>query len=278
MSKVWAMLLIALFAASNLLLAESVFAQSKPTVPEFTLKYVDDTHTEPPTYGTDPYTGNSIIVAAGRKIVNQTVLFTIKNQPYTSNGDSLYYHVRYKGHYEEHWSGNSQVVDGRTIIYDTLVFPASNTAYTEISVVKYSAGGSDWRPLNYVFLPDGGQMDFQIQAIVGSADIETPKTTWGELAPIYKVNGQIGDWSPTHTITIAENQPTTTPNTDSPTPSAPPESQSPSQSEPQSIIQFGLDWIQSAIFVMLCFVAVLLIVVVVLLYKGNKKQTANYAP
>jgi hypothetical protein len=127
----------------------------------------------PPTYEIDPYTGKSIIVTQGYEIVNRTVQFTIKNQPFTpqidSNGNqvSLYYHIRYKGHYENSWSDNSHEMDGRTIFSDTLVFPASNTTYTEISIVYLIDGVSDWSPLNYVPLPNEGLIDFQVQAALG---------------------------------------------------------------------------------------------------------------
>jgi hypothetical protein len=106
---------------------------AKPSVPEFTLKYTDYSHSLPPTYGTDPYTGKSIIVTQGREIINRTVVFTIKNPPFTpqidSNGNqaNLYYHIKYKGHYENSWSDNSHESDGRTFFSDTLVFPASDT-------------------------------------------------------------------------------------------------------------------------------------------------------
>jgi hypothetical protein len=221
LTKTLPVLLIILLAVSSLFAVEPTFGQTipKPSFPEFTLKYTDYSHSVPPTYGTDPYTGKSIIINYGNYITNRTVQFTIKNQPFTptdSNGIpiSLYYHIRYKGHYENSWSGNSQEIDGHTTIYDTLVFPASNTVYTEIALEEYLVdGGTAYEPLNFIPLPDNGIVDFQVQAIVGAAGLETLKTIYSDVGPFYSVTGQIGDWSPTRTITIGENPASsTTPN------------------------------------------------------------------
>jgi hypothetical protein len=214
LTKTLPLLLITMLAASSLIAVESASAQStpKPAVPEFTLQYSDHSHSVPPTYGTDPYTGKSVITNYGQDITNRTVQFTIKNQPFTrytdSNGTpiSLYYHIRYKGHYEDHWSGNYQTQDGSTTIYDTLVFQASNTTYTEISLEEYLVDGvTSYEPLNFIHLPDSGLVDFQVQAIIGIASVETLKTTYSDVGPFYGVKGQLGDWSPTQTITIGES-------------------------------------------------------------------------
>lgn len=152
------------------------------------------------------------------------------------------------------------------------MFPASDTDYTEISVVRYFDGGSDYKPLNYVPLPDDGSVDFQVQAIIGTADLETLKMTYGDIGPFYVVTGQIGDWSSTQTITVGDNTSTITPSTAQPSLSTS-ESQNPTstQSSPQTAVQSGDDW-QLAIAVLLGVVAVLLSVTVALQLKRRKKQ------
>ena len=126
-----ALILVILLAASVLIMVEPAFAQSAPapSVPEFTLKYADYSYSVPPTYGTDPYTGQNITVTSGYEVVNETVQFTILNQPfnpyYDSSGNQiqLYYHIRYKGHYGNTWSDSNSHQEGNsTIIQDTLIF------------------------------------------------------------------------------------------------------------------------------------------------------------
>ena len=60
MRKCVTLLLIVILTSSSLMLIESVFAQSmfEPSVPEFTLEFVDKSYDVPPTTEstTDPYT------------------------------------------------------------------------------------------------------------------------------------------------------------------------------------------------------------------------------
>ncbi len=82
---------------------------TKPSVPEFTIKYVDYSLDIPPTYGIDQYTGETIVTQYGEHIDNRTVEITIKNQPFTPFNDSSghtinrFFDVRYKGSYGEDW-------------------------------------------------------------------------------------------------------------------------------------------------------------------------------
>lgn len=282
MKRTMTMALLLALIASSFVLMENASAQSipKPSVPEFTLKYADYSHSVPPTYGTDPYTGKSIITAQGHEIVNRTVYFTIKNQPFTPFVDStgspvnLYYHIRYKGHYDTSWHSNSRESDGETIFYDTLVFPASNATYTEISVVCYLVdGASNYAPLNYVLLPDEGSIDFQVQAIIGMASEINIKTTYYELAPFYGVRGQIGDWSSTQTITIGEisNTPNPPPTTTSPNPTL--ETTNSPTETPQSKSTEG-EFYGPVIVTIVASVAInaLLVVIVALLLKKRRKS------
>jgi hypothetical protein len=78
-----------------------VYAQTLPSVPEFTLKFEAQPYDLPPTYGIDSYTGKNVTIAEGGHVENKSIVVTIKNQP--SSGD-LYYNVRYKGHFEESWT------------------------------------------------------------------------------------------------------------------------------------------------------------------------------
>ena len=112
--KGFSLLLVVILAVSSLMMVESASAQSipKPSVPEFTLKYVDNSYDVPPmtTSSTDPYTGKvTFTTIPGYHVENKSVEITIKNQPFTSylneNGSRvwLFYYVAVKGHFEN-WS------------------------------------------------------------------------------------------------------------------------------------------------------------------------------
>ncbi len=151
-----AVLMCAIFVSS--LFVTVVCAQSipKPSVPEFTLKYVDSSYDVSQTYGIDPYTGQNRTINAGYHVDNRTLVFTIKNQPFApytdSNGNyiDLYYNFRAKGHYGNNWfqypfsnhptdsypSISGQSTWRYTGIYSTYSpkYPASKLDYTEVSI------------------------------------------------------------------------------------------------------------------------------------------------
>lgn len=51
MRKSLTLVIILFLTASNALTIKSAYAQTKPSVPEFTTKYIDLSYDEPPTYG-----------------------------------------------------------------------------------------------------------------------------------------------------------------------------------------------------------------------------------
>jgi hypothetical protein len=160
MSKRPALLLIAILAVSSHIIVESVFAQSitKPSVPEFT-------------------------VASGAQ--NETIIITIKNQPFTSYTDSdgdvvrLYYTVRAERNFEEY----------------TEVHPASDSAYTTIitSLQTY--------PLAEIWSnsSSGEELDFQL-----SLNAKIGKVSWyfGEAGMRSYFEGEVSGWSETQTLTL----------------------------------------------------------------------------
>ena len=92
-------------AVSSLTIVESASAQAitKPSIPEFTVKYVDRSYDTQPTYGYDQYTGKTVITKPSEHVDNRTIEITIKNQPFTpftdenGNNINLLYNVQYKG-------------------------------------------------------------------------------------------------------------------------------------------------------------------------------------
>ena len=192
MSKTLALMLITVFAVSNVVMVGCAFAQSlqTPSVPEFTLKLVAHPYDVPSTYEVDPYTGEKIITSYGYREENKSIEVTIKNQPFTSTLDasgnytSIYYNVQFKGQYTDEWN-NARA------FYNT-----SNSEYTVISIslIPYQ-------------IPDGSPLDFQVRAFIGYAvrkayDSILPP----EMMIYYEYIGQAGDWSNIQTITVGESQ------------------------------------------------------------------------
>ena len=187
-SKSLCFLFIVFLTVPSVLIIQSTNAQAtpKPSVPEFSLK----------------------VVAHPIDVVPTNLEITIKNQPFTSyidasgNYTSLYYNVRFKGHYSEQWR---YYPENRNTGY-------ANASISDYTTMSFDLGGS---PLGTV--PAGGQVDFQVQALIGHDN----KISWNVfLHPefyYYEFAGEISDWSNTQTITMPETStsvsptPTTTP-------------------------------------------------------------------
>jgi hypothetical protein len=166
------LILILIVVSSSLIIVESASAQStpKPSVPEFSLKV------------THPYDG-----------APTNIEITIKNQPFnlfvdaSGNYASLYYNVRFKGHYVDQWR---YYPENRSSGYTK----ASLSDYTTISL------GLGSSPLGTI--PAGGQVDFQVQALMGHDNLESYQ---------YQFTGQISDWTNTQTITVPATSVSPTP-------------------------------------------------------------------
>jgi hypothetical protein len=150
MRKHATLLLIAAFAVSSLLMVRAAPASAskpKPSVPEFTVKYVDNSYDVPPTYDIDQYTGKQVIIKEGHHVDNRMIEVTIKNQPFTSYEDAsgndiaLYYNFRYKGLHGDEWSyypfkpdGYSTLAYGMFTVGLSPKYPASSSDYTVASI------------------------------------------------------------------------------------------------------------------------------------------------
>jgi hypothetical protein len=191
-------LIIATYSLS-LIMVKPVNAQStipRPSVPQFTLKLADHSYDVPPvtTTTTDPYTGEQVThTTSGYHVKRKTIDLIIQNQfleisVKNAINSSIYYNMRYKGHYESTWKelswneGNS----------GTLV-PQSDFQVTVISIP--STG-----------YPNKAQLDFQVQAFVCAYEQVVDSN---HMFPISYIefavfaDGESG-WSSTQTITIGE--------------------------------------------------------------------------
>jgi|WetSurMetagenome_2_1015567.scaffolds.fasta_scaffold229031_1 hypothetical protein len=188
MGKYLSLCLVVILVVSSLLMANSINAQTipKPSVPEFTLRYVEHPYDVPPTYRIDPYTGKSVLDQAGYHAENRSVEITIRNQPFTpyvlNNEYYVYllYNVSYKGFYEGDW---------RFYAYESET-KQSTSQYTVIS---------------FPLIPTEGQMDFRIKAQIGYF------TEYYMPMKAYDFHGETSSWSNTQTITIPYSSASVTP-------------------------------------------------------------------
>jgi hypothetical protein len=264
MRKSYALTLIVILAISSLVVFKPSFAAiPKPSVPEFTVRLVDNSYDVPTTYSIDPYTGQSLM-HPGYRVENKTIEITITNQPYVpytdSNGTAtFYYNIRMKGHFEDEW--------GQLYSPDAGFIKRSNSAYT---VVSYTIGEHADRPI--IRNIPGGQVDFQVQALIGFTHrgYDPNATNQLDMFP-WVFDGETSDWSNTQTITIASNS-----EVQQQTQPSPNENSVSNQSGAQSAVtQPSSDWMEISLFTALGVIALLLAVIIIIVkHKATiKKQS-----
>jgi hypothetical protein len=221
-SKGFSLLLVVILAVSSLIMVETVSAQSipKPSIPEFTLRFVNSSYLIPetPYYQTDPYTGKQKYMGmqGGYLFKNYTIEISVKSQsfPSTINDTALqlYYNIRAKGLYEQGWSNLNLLSDDQ--VDRNYLPPQQNSEYTKISI-----------PANTYTI--GGTVELEVRAILGgvfSSSIEYNPFPF----PTSYFGYEASDWSGAQSITISSNSvsnftpnptssPTNTPSTPTPT-------------------------------------------------------------
>jgi hypothetical protein len=196
-SKASALLLTIIIAISCLALLTTKPADAqtipKPSVPEFTISYVDRSYDTPlvTRTTTDPYTGKQVTeTSGGEHIENRTLDVVIKNQQFPqitlSNGSvvQLFYYIRYKGHFEN-WSQST--VNGYNV--------RASAAISEVTVVTFVIGTDG------LTIPNDGSVDFQVEALAaidniyhfGNTDYHIDFTASNE-----------SDWSSIQTLHLAD--------------------------------------------------------------------------
>ena len=230
----------------------------KPSVPEFTLRYIDNSYiTTPTTTGTtDPYTGQvTTSTAPGKYVENKSVQVIITNPPFTSYKDengidiNLYYQVFFKGHFEDVWSSVSQY-PGRYNLYN------SDSALTVIPVPVYN-------------ISEGGQVDVKVMALTGKfvTVYDPPVAAFPNTSSHEEFIGEASEWSAIQTITIPDGASKTTDTPATPNTSGLPQESTvtPLQPDVGSPVLFSFDLVSVVIVALLAAVAVLLVFVVVFL-------------
>ncbi|MGD6851480.1 MAG: hypothetical protein ACQCN6_05395 [Candidatus Bathyarchaeia archaeon] len=262
-NKVSSLILILILAASSLMLIQTAFAQiPKPSVPEFTAKFIDHSYDVPTTTSTDPYTGQ-YVTSEGYHVQNYTVELIIENQPFTpieiKEGTAvwtadLYYNVRFKGHFTNEWV---------VAFFVESPYPKhSNSTFTVLTFGAFS----DYRSPQIV---PGGQIDFQVQALIGYGHrVYDPSQTEQIFMWPWVFTGETSDWSNTQTVTIPNSSESASPTpttTDNPTatPYLPDVGASTSQG--------GVDWTEIGLFAALGVIIVLLATILIMPRKRNTR-------
>ncbi len=273
-SKGFSLLIVVLLTVSSLIMVESAFAQTptpspvpipKPSVPEFSVKFIDLSYTTPATYSTDPYTGQNV-THLGSYVANKTFEVTIKNQPFapyfipyldTGRGwyISLHYNIRVKAHHEENWTNLylredipylSENVPSKSVSEYTVL---SYNSYQPISENTYRMGNK------MIDFPPGSQVNFQVEALAGYIQrIWNPNfTSQLDMYP-YVFTGESSDWSTIQTITIPTSSP---------------------KASPTTSIQ---SWVAQLTFSIIVVVILAIVIISVLLYGRHRKTISQNKP
>jgi hypothetical protein len=251
MRKSFALLLVLILTVPSPIAVKLARASiPKPSVPEFTVKFVNASYS---VTTTNPYTG----LSETKLTSNNSIEVTIKNQPIGYPNYQIYFNVRIKPHFEGDWR-EIYPIENRTSSYNgdgTFSFALyifrdsptqSSSSYTIITfpvvptelysatgydIQRYYSGTEGQEGRYFAFLsaiPAGGQVDFQVEALIGHASsmwvIDHPlaPTIGGHFSPAVAYD-TTSDWSSTQTLTIGTSSP------DEENPTLPPTEPPPSQ-------------------------------------------------
>ena len=241
-SKTFALLLTVIVAMSclTILTAKSASAQSIPipSVPQFTVKFVDNSYYVPSvTYTTtDPYTGKQTMhTENGYYVQNDSIVISITNQPFTSyigsnyTVISLFDAIRWKGHYANNWNYAQSADSGENNTY----FQASSLNETsDALVLVFGVGGNSPIPsmppsTPFIGIEEvgelGGQIDFQVMSFIGyytTFEGYSPEPIIYPPPVYFVYTGQSSEWSNTQTLTIPASTSSNSTISTSPTPTS----------------------------------------------------------
>ncbi|MCW4000008.1 MAG: hypothetical protein NWE93_07200 [Candidatus Bathyarchaeota archaeon] len=242
----------------------------KPSVPEFTVTFVDASYDTPATstYSTDQFTGKQVVTTQpGSHIQIKYLEVAIKNQPFapTRYGNEtlqLMFDVRWRGHFSEsnYWfSINTTSYYGAFLLADQANAEDQQSPLAETTKMKIgfknNNGTGEFGPYNTFRIPDptsGGEVDVQVQAFIGYYTQEpiqfTVPPSMDSPRTYNLFHGQSSGWSSTQTLTIpkeasANTSPPTSTATETPDPSAALQNPTeiPARPVTESALPFGLD-------------------------------------
>jgi hypothetical protein len=206
--KSFALILILLMAISSasLLIVKPTNAQTLPTpsIPQFSLKFVDSSYDVPTSVTTDPFTGQNTTMQGYHVqqstleiiIVNQQLVYQSKEYP----GASFYYNVNFKGQFDSSWR--------RWFFPDNMPLANASGPQTIITMGTLSGNSlnvSSGSQPTEIDVPSNGTIDFQVQALIGQVG-KVAQSLGG-----WEFDGQTSGWSTTQTITIPASSTSSTP-------------------------------------------------------------------
>ncbi len=258
--------LIVLFVLSVLIVFPVIALETqtngipKPAIPEFTIRYVNNSYFKPetPVSSVNPYTGEVKTWTEGGYLVkNLTIEVTIKHQsfPPTINNSAmqLYYNFRLKGPYEQGWSNLNLRSDDQV---DFNYLPAQNSAGD--TVIDLPAN-------TYA----GGTVQLEVRAILGGTFVfGSGGYPYSQVYTAYATS----DWSNLQTIKVAANTaPNITPSITpySPTTTAPNYTQSPN-SVPNNDLPVTISLTN---ILLIAIVFLLVIIALILLYRRKASRS-----
>lgn len=157
------------------------------------MELFDFSYDVPTTYSINPYTGENI-THLGYHVENKSRGMKIKNQPFEPYFDEsrnhvvyFYYHIRYKGSFTENW----------TELYYPDEYPKQDSGEYTVLIFLSESGRGIKTASKMISFPDGGQVDFQVEALIGAVHRDA-STYW---AP-YVFSGEKSGWSETLSITV----------------------------------------------------------------------------
>ncbi len=285
MRKILSLTLVFFLAASCLLWLESgsVQAVPKPSVPQFTVQYINHPYDVAQESTIDQYTGETVVTNQGGHYDNWTIEITIKNQ-LVSEGYRLFYDVEVKGHFGQYWSDK----------YPPNTYTTYTDSYLNTSSNYLSNHGPEQSDSQYTVFslppdyPDNSSVDFRVEAVLAqNTQMYVP------MHPLYPQYGgdsepaialvDVSEWSPTQTLTLVNGASIVTLSTTTPSPSLPMPAENstatptlyPSeafnQPQTQSGVILSLDWEEIAIVGLVVVVAVLAVGLVALWRRLPKK-------
>lgn len=238
-----ALILVMAVSSASLLIVKPANAQAlpQPSVPQFTLKFVDSSYVEAPVYSPNPYTGQNDLVQPSNYELNLSVEMIIKNQPFTPYIDAkgnqivLLYNVEWKPHYSTDWNGfganNSLIASNSQFVgpmSTALISPNAPTTIYHFGLGQNNATAPfttepDYGQGNLGIIPlnGQGQVDFRVEAFTGYETLLEAKPGdyyYDEYYPAL-ITGPSSSFSEIQTITIPASSISASP---SPTPTLTP--------------------------------------------------------
>jgi len=225
----------------------NVCAVYEPSVPQFSVKFIDESYDVPPTQTTDPYTGKTT-TQSGYHVNEGLIEVTIKNQPFPSETDSnnqLYYRVEYKGSFGSDNDWHTLTPTDDALRPETGYIAQSDSEYTVLvhSPVRFDSGV---------------KLDIRVKAVMGNLQMIHP--SWEVVAV------SSSDWSKIQTLTIAYGSSSVPPSQTTNIPSAS------TSDDPYNPTQQNPLWFYLAIVLATACIIIIPIAIVTYLNKQRKNQ------